>query len=97
MDAANLFHPGDLSGGLARISTVLQEAFDQLGRDIILAHAKDLDPAGEVVAAGKGVLDYSLYLRLLQQAGYTGPLILHSLAEEEVAGSLAFINAVSTG
>jgi sugar phosphate isomerase/epimerase len=87
IDAANLFHPADL----AHIPAVLQNAFDLLGADIVLAHAKDLSASGEVVAAGKGVLDYDLYLRLLQKAGYSGPLILHSLAEEEVASSVAFL------
>jgi sugar phosphate isomerase/epimerase len=91
MDAANLFHPGDLD----HIPDVLREAFDQLGGDIALAHAKDLNAKGEVVAAGKGVLDYDLYLNLLQLTGYTGPLILHSLAEGEVTGSAAYLNSIS--
>lgn len=89
MDAANLFHPGDL----ARIPAVLHDAFERLGEDIVLAHAKDLAAAGEVVAAGKGVLDYPLYLELLEQSGYSGPLILHSLSEDEVAGSAAFLRS----
>lgn len=93
MDAANLFHPGDVD----RIPDVLHEAFDQLGGDVVLAHVKDLSANGEVVATGKGVLDYDLYLHLLQQSGYAGPLILHSLEEEEVAGSITFLNAVMKG
>jgi sugar phosphate isomerase/epimerase len=36
-------------------------------------------------------LDYDLYLRYLSETGYAGPLVLHGLAEEEVAGSLAFL------
>jgi sugar phosphate isomerase/epimerase len=91
MDAANLFHPGELD----RLPEALREAFDLLGGDICLAHAKDLNAEGKVVAAGKGVLDYPLYLSLLQQSGYAGPLILHSLSEEEVPGSWAFLNAIS--
>lgn len=90
MDAANLFHPGELD----RIPEIFRHAFDQLGGDIVLAHAKDLNLAGEVVAAGKGVLDYPLYIQLLQETTYTGPLILHSLTEEEVPGSLAFLSAL---
>jgi sugar phosphate isomerase/epimerase len=89
MDGANLFHPGDL----ARIPEVLREAFDLLGGDIALAHAKDLDAQGRVVAAGKGVLDFRLYVDLLDQAGYAGPVILHSLAEDEVQGSAATLSA----
>jgi sugar phosphate isomerase/epimerase len=47
--------------------------------------------SGEVVAAGKGDLDYDLYLKHLSEAAYRGPLILHGLGEEEVEGSVAFL------
>ena len=89
MDAANLFRAGDL----ARQPAVLTEAFDLLGPDIALAHAKDLSRDGEAghQAAGTGSLDYDLYLKLLQQAGYNGPLILHSLSEDDVGPAIAFL------
>jgi sugar phosphate isomerase/epimerase len=73
------------------------EAFELLGGDLLLAHAKDVKGSGEVVAAGKGDLDYDLYLRHLSEAGYGGPLVLHGLAEEEVAGSLAFLREKLVG
>ena len=44
-----------------------------------------------MVAAGKGDLDYDLYLRHLAEAGFDGPLILHGLVEEEVDDRLAFL------
>ena len=47
--------------------------------------------SGELVAAGKGDLDYDLYLEHLGEAGYDGPLVMHGLAEEEVEGSLDFL------
>jgi sugar phosphate isomerase/epimerase len=47
--------------------------------------------SGEVVAAGKGALDYGLYLKHLSEAGYGGPVVVHGLAEEEVESSLAFL------
>jgi sugar phosphate isomerase/epimerase len=89
MDAANLYHAGDL----ARMDRVLDGAFDLLGRDIVLAHAKDLshDGAAGDIAAGKGRLDYDRYLALLRSAGYTGPLIMHSLRETEVDESIVFL------
>ena len=91
MDGANLFHVGDL----ARMPEVLDEAFALLGQDVALAHAKDLAQDGEAghIAAGKGKLDYDRYLSLLHQVGYNGALILHSLDESEVAGSVAFLRA----
>ncbi|MCC7361410.1 MAG: sugar phosphate isomerase/epimerase [Anaerolineales bacterium] len=89
LDAANLFRAGDL----ARMPAVLQEAFDNLGNDLVLAHAKDLAHDGEAghQAAGTGVLDYDRYLALLAQHGYTGPLILHSLEEDQVDPAVAFL------
>ena len=77
MDGANIFHAGELP----HMRAILEEAIDLLGPDIVLAHAKDLDHDGDAgnLAAGTGLLDYPLYLSLLQQAGFTGPLILHGL------------------
>jgi hypothetical protein len=39
------------------------------------------------------VLDYGLYLRLLHDSGYRGPVILHGLSEAQVDGSVAFLQA----
>ena len=52
IDPANLFHAGDLP----RMREVLDEAFELLGPDIVLAHAKDLSRDGEAghEAAGHG-------------------------------------------
>jgi sugar phosphate isomerase/epimerase len=89
MDAANLFRPGQG----ARMAEMLQEAFALLGRDIALAHAKDFRDGADFahVAAGRGLLDWPLLLRLLRAAGFDGPLLLHGLAEEEVKTSAAFL------
>ena len=89
MDGANLFHAGDLP----RMQEVLEEAFALLGRDVVLAHAKDLSRDGDAghEAAGTGQLDYDLYLSLLRRAGYRGPLILHGLTEAQVGSSVAFL------
>lgn len=87
IDAANLFSGGDLDGQ----ADVLGEAFDLLGDHLVLAHAKDVRADGTIVAAGRGDLDYDLYLRLLAQAGGSVPVVLHGLAEDEVPGSVAFL------
>jgi sugar phosphate isomerase/epimerase len=89
MDAANLFQSKDLP----RMRDILDEAFDLLGRDIVIAHAKDIQMADGLrhVAAGKGSLDYDHYLSLLNAAGFTGPVFLHELQESEVAGCVAFL------
>ena len=89
IDGANLFHAGQLP----RMREVLDEAFDLLGDSIRLAHAKDLEQDGDVghQAAGTGLLDYDHYLACLRQIGFDGSLILHSLEEEQVAASAAFV------
>jgi sugar phosphate isomerase/epimerase len=92
MDPANLFHAGELP----RMREILDEAFELLGRDIVLAHAKDLNHDGEAgqVAAGHGRLDYPYYLARLRDVGYCGPLILHGLAQDQVDGCVAFLREV---
>jgi sugar phosphate isomerase/epimerase len=96
IDPANLFHAGELP----RMSEILDEAFALLGRDIVLAHAKDLSHDGEAghEAAGTGLLDYPRYLKLLKQMGFAGSLIIHGLREDQVAASVAFLrNAIGAG
>jgi sugar phosphate isomerase/epimerase len=90
LDAANLIEPGALD----RQDRTLREAFHLLGDDLVLAHAKDVTADGRVVAAGRGGLDYRLYVDLLDEAGFRGALVLHGLAEDEVADSVAFVRAV---
>lgn len=89
MDGANLFHAGELP----RMSEILDAAFDLLGGDIVIAHAKDLSRDGEAghEPAGLGLLDYDRYIGRLRSCGFDGPLILHSLSEAQVAGCVAFL------
>ena len=88
MDAANLFR----EGALPRSDEVLDKAFELLGKHIVIAHAKDVNNTGELVAAGSGELDYDRYLKHLRGVGYESPLILHGLEELEVEGSVAFLH-----
>ena len=91
IDPANLFHVEDLPHQRA----ILEAAFDLLGPDIVLAHAKDVrvvDGTVHHVAAGTGVLDYPNYLTLLRHIPV--PLIVHGLAETEVEGALTFLRGV---
>ena len=89
IDPANLLD----RGGLDRQGDTLREAFQLLGGDLVLAHAKDLRADGTIAAAGRGGLDYELYLALLGHAGHDVPLILHALAEDEVTDSVAFLRS----
>ena len=89
IDPANIFHAGELP----RMREILDEAFALLGRDIVLAHAKDLDHDGDAghLPAGHGKLDYDRYLAWLRRCGFTGPLLLHGLSAAQVPGCVAFL------
>ncbi|MHB8523964.1 MAG: sugar phosphate isomerase/epimerase family protein [Limisphaerales bacterium] len=95
MDGANLFHAGELP----RMRQILDEAFDLLGADVVLAHAKDLSHDGDAghEVAGRGVLDYDHYLELLRRIGYGGPLILHGLTEGQAGEAAAFLRGKLAG
>ena len=86
LDPANL-HP---DGPGVRPGRVLEEAFALLGRNIVLAHAKErgADGASGHLAAGSGVVDFERYLRLLDRYVPEAPLILHGLGEDQVAASI---------
>lgn len=92
MDPANIFHKGELP----RMKEIIDEAFELLGEDIAIGHAKDLDHDGDAghLAAGKGLLDYHQYLSLLSKVDFDVPLILHGLSEAEVDGCVAFLKSV---
>ena len=87
IDPANLIVPGNER----QTSQVLDEAFDLLGEHIVIAHAKDRDADDTFRAAGEGILDYDQYIRLLQASAFTGPLIIHGLAEEQVDAAFQFL------
>jgi sugar phosphate isomerase/epimerase len=91
IDPANLFHAGELP----RMKEILDEAFALVGKDVVLAHAKDLDHDGEAghKAAGQGVLAYDRYLALLRKYNFKGPLLLHGLSVGQVPGCMAFLRA----
>jgi len=87
MDAANLLSSENFGDAPA----VLKNAFDLLGNDIAIAHAKDIKRSGEFAAAGKGDIDWNLYLKLLNSVRFSGALILHGLAELEVTSSVELL------
>jgi sugar phosphate isomerase/epimerase len=89
MDATNIFQAGELP----RMREMLDEAFALVGKDIVMAHAKDLDHDGDAghLAAGQGKLDYGRYVSLLHAYGFKGPLLLHGLSEGQVPGCVAFL------
>lgn len=89
IDGANLFKPNELWN----MREVLVRAFDLLGPDIAMAHAKDItnDRKKQHQAAGTGRLDWNTYFECLQSSGCQGPVVLHNLAPSEVDQSVQFV------
>lgn len=89
MDGANLFQPGQSE----QMDEVLHRSFDLLQGDIFLAHAKDIADwdALSFTGAGNGLLNFPLYLSLLKNSGYRGPLLLHGQNERETPACRDFL------
>jgi sugar phosphate isomerase/epimerase len=89
LDGANLFDPH----ALGNMSAVLRKAFDLLGPDIEMVHAKDItgDEAKKDQAAGTGLLDWPTYFRLMKSSRFDGPVLLHNLKPSQVAASVEFV------
>jgi sugar phosphate isomerase/epimerase len=90
MDAANLLTPESQS----RQREVVAEAVALLGADLALVHTKDVGPAGEAVAAGRGVVDFHHFLKAILSTGYRGPLVSHNFPEKDAAYVSGFLRRV---
>ena len=83
MDPCNFYRKEDLS----RMDPMLEEMFRLLGKQIVLAHAKDVKAGADgtdLPASGKGVLDYPLFLRLLAGLNRELYLIIEHLTLDDV-------------
>lgn len=89
IDPANLFPAGTLS----RQHQILDDAFDRLGTDIVVAHAKDIARDGQAgdLAAGTGQLDFAYYLAKLRDIGFGGPVVMHGLTANQVPQTVQFL------
>jgi sugar phosphate isomerase/epimerase len=81
LDAANLLTPETLSSQHA----VIDEATGLLGGALLLAHAKDIDASGQVVATGEGEINLLAFTKALRRVGYDDALIAHGFAAEKAA------------
>lgn len=94
MDCANLFPAG--TAKVENVRPTIQKAFDHLGKDLILAHGKDVCASDSVrfTAPGQGIVDYDFYFSLLKQIGYTRGMILHGIHDEQdFESSITFTRA----
>ena len=90
MDAANLLNMNNYNDQ----DTVIIEAFDLIGNDIIEAHAKNFnisDNKIKFVAPFNGKLNYELVIKLLNKYNYKGTFVMHALEENEVDKSIKYL------
>lgn len=90
LDAANLIPAEDA----ARQSEILNHALGLLGGNLLLAHAKDHDATGRVVAPGDGVIDLFSFVAGLKSAGFDGPLIGHGFDPADAPRAARALRAV---
>ncbi|MGI6247779.1 MAG: sugar phosphate isomerase/epimerase family protein [Acutalibacteraceae bacterium] len=95
MDCANLFHRGEAKKENAQ--QLIRHAFDVFGKDVVVAHGKDIKegPSFEFCGPGEGIVDFELFVRLLQENGYAGDMFLHGIErEEKIPESISFFKDV---
>jgi sugar phosphate isomerase/epimerase len=90
MGPCNYYRNADLQ----KLQPILDEIFRQVGERTVVAHAKDVKASADgpdLPAAGLGVMDYPLYLRLL--AGLDRPLylVLEHLGMEDVSRARNYV------
>jgi len=98
LDPANLVpsHPAKADQDLQAMSALIDEAFDLLGSEISMAHAKEFTPQGldTACAIGRGLLDWERYLSILGGSGFKGPLIMHGFHESCAGASMRFLRNI---
>lgn len=98
LDCANLFRPGEASPATAR--PVIGHAMELFGRDVVLAHGKDIRQGEGILFCGTGfgVVDFPFMLGELKQAGFAGDMMLHGIYEEkDMPGCLNFMRECVRG
>ncbi len=83
LDCANLFHRGKAHP--ENVQDVIGHAFDLFGKDIVIAHGKDIREGDgiEFCGTGRGIVDFAFTARKLREAGYTGDMFLHGIYDED--------------
>lgn len=93
MDCANLFHIGEAHK--ANVRPVMRHAFEVFGRDVVIAHGKDIkDSDGiEFCGSGEGIVDFGYFAELLREYGYKGDMFLHGIDDEsKLPAALEYFN-----
>jgi len=75
-----------------RRDDVLNNVFLLLGGEIVVAHAKDVLTYGYPTTPDKpALIDYGEYFRMLREISFSGALLIHSVAESQLANTVSFL------
>lgn len=94
MDCANLFRRGEAKR--ENMDARIRRAFSLLGDRLLLAHGKDIRESDgiEFCATGEGIVNYGLFLEMLDEHGYSGDMILHGIYDHaKMPEALSFMRS----
>lgn len=97
MDCANLFHIGQAKR--SNVRRIMRHAFDLFGRDIVIAHGKDIRESDGIdfCGTGEGIVDFAYFAALLAEYGYQGDMFLHGVYDEQkLPEAIRYFKAKST-
>jgi len=95
MDCANLFHTGEAHE--ANVRRIMCHAFELFGRDVVIAHGKDIKDSNGIqfCGTGEGIVDFNYFAELLKEYDYKGDMFLHGIYDEsKLPIALDFFNII---
>lgn len=95
-DGANLVSPGTSASDQR---SVFAEAFDLLGADIAIVHAKDHDATGASCRIGTGEVQFAAVVDLIRRNGMLDavPVVTHNLPPVDVPAAAGYLENLLTG
>ncbi len=75
---------------------VVENSVELLHKRIALVHAKDRTVDGNVVPAGQGGVDFSLFLKTLRRNGFAGPVVTHGLEARDAPQVAGYLRGLLT-
>ncbi len=97
MDCANLFHTGEAKR--ENVRRIMRHAFEMFGRDVVIAHGKDIRASDGIdfCGTGEGIVDFAYFASLLAEYDYQGDMFLHGVYDEQkLPEAIRYFKAKST-
>lgn len=97
LDCANLFHKGKAHP--ENVRPAIDKAIAHFGRDIVIAHGKDIreSDAIDFCGTGFGIVDFPYMLKKLKEVSFPGDMMLHGIYNvSDMPGCLAFMRKCFT-